>query len=125
MPCSFPISALRRAGASLLPDYDVVILDEAHTLEAVAGEHLGLSLTSGQFDYLLSKLYNDRTQRGLLGPSQAGRRDEAGRPGALRRPLAVRGHSRLAAAVTERRTAGCVQPWKSRTKSRPFWSTWQ
>jgi len=57
---------LRRAGASLLPDYDVVILDEAHTLEAVAGEHLGLSLTSGQFDYLLSKLYNDRTQRGLL-----------------------------------------------------------
>ena len=57
---------LRRAGASLLPDYDVVIIDEAHTLEAVAGEHLGLSLTSGQFDYLLSKLYNDRTQRGLL-----------------------------------------------------------
>jgi ATP-dependent DNA helicase DinG len=58
--------ALRRAGASLLPDYDVVIIDEAHTLEAVAGEHLGISLTSGQFDYLLSKLYNDRTQRGLL-----------------------------------------------------------
>jgi ATP-dependent DNA helicase DinG len=57
---------LRRAGASLLPDYDVVILDEAHTLEAVAGEHLGLSLTSGQFDYLLSKLYNDHNQRGLL-----------------------------------------------------------
>jgi ATP-dependent DNA helicase DinG len=57
---------LRRAGASLLPDYDVVILDEAHTLEAVAGEHLGLSLTSGQFEYLLSKLYNGRTQRGLL-----------------------------------------------------------
>lgn len=58
--------ALRRAGASLLPDYEVVILDEAHTLEAVAGDHLGLSLTSGQFDYLLAKLYNDRTNRGLL-----------------------------------------------------------
>jgi ATP-dependent DNA helicase DinG len=58
--------ALRREGASLLPDYDVVILDEAQTLEAVAGEHLGISLTSGQFDYLLAKLYNDRTQRGLL-----------------------------------------------------------
>ena len=25
--------ALRRAGASILPDYDVVIFDEAHTLE--------------------------------------------------------------------------------------------
>jgi ATP-dependent DNA helicase DinG len=58
--------SLRREGASLLPDYDVVILDEAHTLEAVAGEHLGISLTSGQFDFLLAKLYNDRTQRGLL-----------------------------------------------------------
>lgn len=58
--------ALRREGASLLPDYDVVILDEAHTVEAVAGDHLGISLTSGQFDYFLGKLYNDRTQRGLL-----------------------------------------------------------
>jgi len=58
--------ALRREGASLLPDYDVVVLDEAHTLEAVAGDHLGLSVTSGQLDYLFNKLYNDRTRRGLL-----------------------------------------------------------
>ncbi|MEO1998814.1 MAG: helicase C-terminal domain-containing protein, partial [Planctomycetaceae bacterium] len=58
--------ALRRHGASVLPDYDVVILDEAHTVEAVAADHLGLSVSSGQCDYLLNKLYNDRTQRGLL-----------------------------------------------------------
>ena len=58
--------ALRRVGASILPDYDAVILDEAHTLEAVAGNHLGLGLTSGQIDYTLSKLYNDRTNKGLL-----------------------------------------------------------
>jgi len=58
--------ALRREGASLLPDYEVVVLDEAHTVEAVAGERMGLALTSGQFDYLLNKLYNDYTQRGLL-----------------------------------------------------------
>jgi ATP-dependent DNA helicase DinG len=58
--------ALRAAGASLLPEYDVAIFDEAHTLEAVAGEHLGLRVTSGQFDYLLNKLYNDRSQKGLL-----------------------------------------------------------
>jgi ATP-dependent DNA helicase DinG len=32
----------------------------------VAGDHLGLSLTSGQFEYLFNKLYNDRSQRGLL-----------------------------------------------------------
>jgi ATP-dependent DNA helicase DinG len=58
--------ALRRAGASLLPDYDVVIFDEAHNLEAVAGDHLGVSVSTGQIEYQLGKLYNDRTQRGLL-----------------------------------------------------------
>lgn len=58
--------ALRRENVSLLPDYSVVVFDEAHTLEQVAGERLGLSLAPGQFDYLLSRLYNDRTQKGLL-----------------------------------------------------------
>jgi ATP-dependent DNA helicase DinG len=58
--------ALRRNGASILPDYDSVIFDEAHTLEAVAGDHLGLSVTSGQVQFLLNKLYNDRTNKGLL-----------------------------------------------------------
>lgn len=58
--------ALRREGASLLPDYDVVVLDEAHTLEAVAGDHLGLTVTSGQLEFLFNKLYNDRARRGLL-----------------------------------------------------------
>ncbi|MEQ8788516.1 MAG: helicase C-terminal domain-containing protein [Pirellulaceae bacterium] len=58
--------ALRRAGVSILPDYDAVVFDEAHTLEAVAGDHLGLAVTSGQIDYLLNKLYNERTEKGLL-----------------------------------------------------------
>jgi len=58
--------ALRREGASILPDYDVVVFDEAHTIEAVAADHLGISITSGQVEYLLNKLYNDRTNRGLL-----------------------------------------------------------
>ena len=58
--------ALRRQGAALLPDYDAVILDESHTIEAVAGDHLGIRLSSGQFEFLFSRLYNDRTQKGLL-----------------------------------------------------------
>ncbi|MGH7200087.1 MAG: ATP-dependent DNA helicase, partial [Planctomycetaceae bacterium] len=58
--------ALRREGACVLPDYHVVVFDEAHTLEAVAGQHLGLTVSSGQFEFLLGKLYNDRVQRGLL-----------------------------------------------------------
>jgi ATP-dependent DNA helicase DinG len=57
--------ALRREGASILPDYDVLVIDEAHTMEAVAGEHLGLGVTSGQIEYQLNKLYNDRSNRGL------------------------------------------------------------
>ncbi len=58
--------ALRREGAGILPEYDVAILDEAHTLEAVAGQHMGLAISSGQIEYLLNRLYNERTQRGLL-----------------------------------------------------------
>ncbi|MHB1036612.1 MAG: ATP-dependent DNA helicase [Pirellulales bacterium] len=58
--------ALRREKASILPDYDAVIFDEAHNIEAVAGDHLGLKATSGQVEYTLNKLYNDRTNRGLL-----------------------------------------------------------
>src|SRR5260370_6409578 len=58
--------ALRREGASILPDYDVVVFDEAHTIEAVAADHLGISVTSGQVEYLLNKLYNDKSNKGLL-----------------------------------------------------------
>ncbi|TVP95373.1 MAG: helicase [Planctomycetaceae bacterium] len=58
--------ALRRQGVSLLPDYDAVVLDESHTIESVASDYLGLRVTNTQIDYQLNKLYNDRTQKGLL-----------------------------------------------------------
>jgi len=58
--------ALRRAGASILPDYQVVVFDEAHNLESVAGSHLGVRVTSGQVDYTLNKLYNEQKNKGLL-----------------------------------------------------------
>jgi ATP-dependent DNA helicase DinG len=58
--------ALRRGGFSILPDYDLVVFDEAHNLEGVASDHLGASLSSGQVEYVLSKLYNERTNKGLL-----------------------------------------------------------
>ena len=57
---------LRRLGVNLLPDYDSVILDEAHMVEQVAGDHLGLTLSHGQVDYALNKLYNIQRNRGLL-----------------------------------------------------------
>jgi ATP-dependent DNA helicase DinG len=58
--------ALRRQGANLLPDYKVVVFDEAHTLEDVAADHLGLQVGRGGVDYLLNKLFHPRTRRGLL-----------------------------------------------------------
>jgi len=59
--------ALRMQGAGgMLPKHDIVIFDEAHTLEAVAGDHLGLRLTSGQVEFSLRRLFNDRTNKGLL-----------------------------------------------------------
>jgi ATP-dependent DNA helicase DinG len=60
--------SLRRVGASLLPKYRVAILDEAHTLEDVAAEHLGLQVSRGQVEYLLNKLLLERRGRlqGLL-----------------------------------------------------------
>jgi ATP-dependent DNA helicase DinG len=58
--------ALRRQGANLLPDYQVVVFDEAHTLEDVAADHLGLQISRGSVDHLLNRLYNRRSGRGLL-----------------------------------------------------------
>jgi ATP-dependent DNA helicase DinG len=60
--------ALRHSGAAILPKYQVAILDEAHTLEDVAAEHLGLQVTRGQVDYLLNRLFHERRGRayGLL-----------------------------------------------------------
>ena len=58
--------AMRKQGFSLLPDYDVVILDEAHTVPDVASSHLGMKVTRGQLEYTLNKLYSERNGKGLL-----------------------------------------------------------
>jgi ATP-dependent DNA helicase DinG len=58
--------ALRRGGASLLPDHDVVIFDEAHMVEEVAGDHLGVGVSSAAVERVLSKLVSERGRRGLL-----------------------------------------------------------
>src|SRR5262249_53022334 len=72
--------ALRRAGASILPDYQVAILDEAHTLEDVAADPLGLQVSRGAIEFLLNKLFSERHSRGLLmafGNPQARRQVDA------------------------------------------------
>jgi ATP-dependent DNA helicase DinG len=53
---------------------DFVVLDEAHTVPAVATDNFGLSLSSYGVDRALKYLYNPRTKRGLfrkLGGAEA------------------------------------------------------
>ncbi|MBV8610037.1 MAG: helicase [Singulisphaera sp.] len=84
---------LRRLGASLLPEHEVAIFDEAHTLEAVASEHLGQGLTRGQVEHLLRRLYDDRTGSGvIIDPRLDDRRWFKGVTAQLRRTGATAAH---------------------------------
>lgn len=58
--------ALRRRNVSVLPDYDHVVFDEAHNIESVAGEHMGLSVSNLQVQRLLRSIFNERTGRGFV-----------------------------------------------------------
>jgi ATP-dependent DNA helicase DinG len=51
---------------------DFVIFDEAHTMENVASRHIGLSVSSGQVRYALNRLWNPRTEKGLLATLRKG-----------------------------------------------------
>ncbi len=89
--------ALRRSGASFLPQVDAVVVDEAHDLEDTAAEHLGLRVTSLGAMMILGRLWQPRTGRGLLAGG---------------------GHDRLRQAVDHARRAagaffGAVHEWTS------------
>ena len=58
--------ALRMAGVNYLPKYDLLILDEAHTVEDVAGDHFGLKVTEGGLRYQLRTLYDTKRGKGML-----------------------------------------------------------
>lgn len=58
--------ALRAMGTGFLPEYDHVILDEAHGVEDAAADHFGLRLTEWRVSFLLNQLYNPKTGKGYL-----------------------------------------------------------
>ncbi|MBI1370627.1 MAG: DEAD/DEAH box helicase [Planctomycetes bacterium] len=70
--------ALRAAGAGLLPPYDYVILDEAHTIEDVASDHFGVNISDFSVYHLLGTLYNTRHHKGFL--TTISLKDAADRP---------------------------------------------
>ena len=65
--------ALKEEGASVLPDYKYVIVDEAQNIEHVAEEQFGINISSRKVKFLLDGLYNPRTHKGLLAYSDAGK----------------------------------------------------
>ncbi len=70
--------ALRAEGASVLPNYQHVILDEAHAIEDVASEHFGLSLGAGRVFFLLRTLFDARRRKGFLASLRPGSFGEGG-----------------------------------------------
>lgn len=64
--------ALRQKGAAFLPPYRMAVLDEAHMLENVASEHMGLRLSHYAFEHWLRRLFVPDTGKGLLGALREG-----------------------------------------------------
>jgi len=60
--------ALRIAGAAYLPQHRVVVFDEAHHLERVATESLGLRLGPRTVPWHLRRLHGRRNDQSLLAP---------------------------------------------------------
>ena len=57
---------LKASGASFLPEYHFVVLDEAHNLEQAAEDHFGIDISNHSVSFLLNGLYNPRTHKGVL-----------------------------------------------------------
>jgi ATP-dependent DNA helicase DinG len=68
---------LKEQGASVLPDYRYVIIDEAQNIEHVAEDHFGIEISNYRVRFLLDGLYNPRTHRGLLAYMDSARKSEA------------------------------------------------
>lgn len=82
---------MKQQGFGILPPYDGVVLDEAHTIEDVAGEHFGVTVSRFQVEYLLSRLHSARRHKGLLAT--------------LRRKIDAELHNRAMQAVDNARQA--------------------
>jgi len=68
------LGAMEEEGDSegILFKNDFLIFDEAHTMEQVAAKHIGLNISSGQVRYALQRLWNPRTEKGLLAVLRQG-----------------------------------------------------
>ena len=66
-------------GEGLIFRDDFAIFDEAQHLGRVASRHIGLNVSSGQIRFNLQRLWNPRTEKGLLSTLRKGRGAAGGR----------------------------------------------
>lgn len=57
---------LARLGASILPNFDQLIIDEAHHAPDTATEQFGIHLSNTNLHYFLDQLYHPKRHRGFL-----------------------------------------------------------
>jgi len=62
--------ALREAGAKLLPDYDGIVLDEAHAIEEEAAENFGAQVSPYGVARQLGRFMGARRRTGLFGRAE-------------------------------------------------------
>ncbi len=62
--------ALREAGAKLLPDYDGIVLDEAHAIEDEAAENFGAQVSPYGVARQLGRFMGARRRTGLFGRAE-------------------------------------------------------
>lgn len=54
------------SGGNILPCFDTVVFDEAHTLEDVATSYLGIEISNFQTKYFLDSLFNPQSKKSFL-----------------------------------------------------------
>ena len=69
--------ALRMINRGFLPKYDHVILDEAHSIEDVASDHFGASISEARVEYFLRSLVSSSRKAKSAGFLQSLQRDGA------------------------------------------------
>jgi ATP-dependent DNA helicase DinG len=64
--------AVRAEGGAFLPDYGMVVFDEAHQMENVAADHLGIRLSRYAVEHWLRRLFSKDNQKGLFAVARDG-----------------------------------------------------
>jgi len=54
------------SGGKVLPNFDAVVFDEAHTLEDVATNYLGIEISNFKLKYFLDSIFNPQSGKGFL-----------------------------------------------------------